>query len=351
MAKKEKSFSLKKYLIVVILLVIVLFLIIIGKNFIFRQEKFRKACGDDTPYEQCSSRKPYFCLKGKLVEKASICGCNENLSINGDFCISRYQTEPKNITLKYISRGEEKEADFVVYKGMADYLAEIPRDISYIGNEKPSKADFKLRNINNEEQREMLLPLVTKIQNLDKNEIEQVRIAISIVQKISFGNSNKTIFFGRNIINYSRYPYEVLYDVQGVCGEKSELLAFILRELGYGVVFFYNAPENHEAVGIKCPVKYSLDETGYCFVETTGSSIISDNKIEYVGVGKLFSESEIIFISDGKSLPENMYEYKDAEDLIKLKKVIDNNERINLFQYKKLEKLKKKYGLEEFYNP
>ncbi len=352
MAKKEKPFSLKKYLIIIILLFIVLFLIIIGKNFIFIQEKiWKKFCGDDTLSGGCSSRKPYFCLNGVLVEKASICGCNENLSIDGDSCISKYQIEPKNIILKYVLRGEEREINFTVYKGMADYLAEIPRDISYKGDEKPSKADFKLRNLNNEEQKEMLLPLVTKIQNLDKDKTEQARIAISIVQKISFGNSNKTIIFGRNIINYSRYPYEVLYDAQGVCGEKSELLTFILRELGYGVVFFYNAPENHEAVGIKCPMEYSLNNLGYCFVETTGGSIITDNGIEYVGVGELFSKPEIIPISDGKSLPEKMYEYEDAKDLERIRKVIDDNGKINLFQYKKLEELKKKYGLEEFYNP
>lgn len=327
------------------------FLVIVSLILFFYDFFIEKKCGDDTLYGQCSSRKPYFCLNGILIEKASICGCSNVSSIDGDSCISKYQTEPKNITLKYVLRGKEKEADFVVYKGMADYLSELPRDISYKKNEKPSKIDFKLKNLNNEEQREMLLPLVIEIQNIDNDKTEQVRIAISIVQKIPFGNSNKTIFFGRNIINYSRYPYEVLYDMQGVCGEKSELLAFILRELGYGVVFFYNAPENHEAVGIKCPGEYSLDNSGYCFVETTGASIITDNEIDYLGIGKLLSKSEIIFISDGKSLGSNLYEYKDAKDLIKLRKIINSDKKINLLQYKKLEQLKKKYELEEFYNP
>lgn len=342
----EKRKKLKRKKIVIFLLFsLIVFLILFFYFFTWR-------CGDGTRNGQCSSREPYFCLKGKLVEKASICGCPEILSIDGDSCISKYQSEPKNIILKYALRGKEKEINFVVYGGMADYLSELPRDISYRENEKPpSKVDFKLKNLNNEEQREMLLPLVTEIQNIAKDKTEQVRIAISIVQKIPFGNSDKTILFGGKIVDYSRYPYEVLYDTQGICGEKSELLVFILRELGYGVVFFYNAPENHEAVGIKCPIKYSLDKTEYCFVETTGASIITDNEIDYLGIGKLHSEPEIIFISDGKSLGNNLYEYKDAKDLIKLRKIIEDNGKINLLQYRKLEELEKKYGLEEFYNP
>ena len=98
----------------------------------------------------------------------------------------------------------------------------------------------------------------------------------SIVQKITFGNSNKTIKVSRGELDYARYPYEVLYDEKGVCGEKSELLAFILREMGYGVAFFYYPPENHEAIGIKCPKRHSVGRTGYCLIETTGPSIMAE---------------------------------------------------------------------------
>ena len=145
-------------------------------------------------------------------------------------------------------------------------------------------------------------------------------------------------------INYSRYPYEVIYDNEGVCGEKSELLAFLLREMGYGVVFFYNKLENHESIGIKCPKKFSLDDSGYCFIETTGPSIITDSEIEYEGVGKLSSKPELIPISDGDSLGDDLYEYKDAKELINLR-----SNGINMFSSGKLEKLKEKYGLVELY--
>ena len=39
--------------------------------------------------------------------------------------------------------------------------------------------------------------------------------------------------------------------------------------------------ENHESVGIRCPLEESYKESGYCFIETTAPAIISDDSIEY----------------------------------------------------------------------
>ena len=124
-------------------------------------------------------------------------------------------------------------------------------------------------------------------------------------------------------------------------------MAFLLKEMGYGVVLFYYSAENHISVGIKCPIEYSLNNTGYCFIETTGPAIITDNSIGYIGGIKLTSEPKIIFISEGDSLNDNLYEYKDAKDMKKINEVIEKNGLFNSF---KLEKLRKKYGLVSFYN-
>lgn len=345
---KKRGFNLEKDLIIlslIIFLLILIFvlylLIVVAKN---NSGKIL-TCGDGTLYDSCSLRKPYYCSDGVFVEKASLCGCQDILKRNGDLCTSEYQTNPKSISLKYILRGEENEIDFTVYKGMSDYISNLSKSISYSGNKTPSRADFKLRNINEPNQREFLLPLVTKIQNTAKNKDDQVRIAVSIVQNIPFGSSNKTTKFLSTEINYSRYPYEVLYDEEGVCGEKSELLLFLLREMGYEIVAFYYLLENHEAVGIKCPDKYGVKDSGYCFVETTGASIITDEEIEYVNGIKLESKPEIIFISYGNSLPENMYEYKDAKDWIGLRE-----KGVNTFSRNKFDELKEKYGLVEYYD-
>lgn len=311
-----------------------------------------KKCGDNTIYSECSEKKPYFCDKGKLVEKASLCGCPDGLRKENDSCISPYQTSPKNITLNYILRGKKKEINYVVYKGMVDYLSSLSRVIQYYGNETPLRKDFKLRKINEIQQRNLLLPLVVKIQNLaPDNKEDQARIAISLVQMIKFGESDKKISLTPSQqTGYSRYPYEVLYESEGICEEKSELLAFLLREIGYGVAFFYNNVENHESIGIKCPIEHSYRESGYCFVETTGPSIMTDDNIVYVGGIRLKSSPEIIVVSDGLSLGDDLYEYKDAEKLKNIRNLI-SKDKAGVIQFIEWGRLYKKYGLADIYFP
>lgn len=343
--KKNKSFYF--FFASILFLWLVLSLTVVN---VFEKGEKAYDCGDGTLNETCSENKPYYCSNNVLLEKASFCGCSSDLIVKGDSCFSNYQNNSMEIKLKYFIRGEEKEINFIVYKGMADYLSTISREISYSGTEVPLKADFKLKKLNEENQDKLLMPLVVEIQNLAKDKEEQMRIAVSIVQNIEWGFSNKTSNFRHNKLNYSRYPYEVLFDSQGVCGEKSELLAFLLRELGFDIVLFYNQLENHESLGIKCPEKYSWHNSGYCFVETTGPSIITDTSIDYVGDFTLSSKPEIIFISKGISLEKDLYEYKDAKDLMRIREKILETGKISFLNKKKLDKLNEKYGLVDNYN-
>jgi len=306
-------------------------------------------CGDGTLYGECSLKQPYFCLNGTLIAKASVCNCPEILTKNQESCISKYQNNPKIITLEYILRGEEKKLEFVVYQDMVDYLSNLPKSFDLRLTGKDARKTFILKKIEEKEQKELILPLVIKIQNIAEDRIDQVRIAISIVQNLQYNSSGEIIVLGSNQVTYSRYPYEVLYNMEGVCGEKSELLIFLLRELGYGVVLFHYSSENHQTVGIKCPVKYSLDNSSYCFIETTGPSIITNNQDYYIGARKLFSKPEIIFISDGDSLSSDLYEYKDARSVIKINNAIEQKGHINILQRIKLKSLMKKYGLIDIY--
>jgi len=341
-----------KIIISVLSAIVLVFLFVFVWNFFSDRLDDKESvptCGDGSFYDTCNLNKPYYCdaETGKLVEKASICGCPDGMSKSGESCFSNYQTQPKEVSLKYVLRGEEKSLDFVVYTGMVNYLSELPKSINYASGERLLRSDFKLRNINNQEQKQLLLPLLIAIQNEAESKEDQVRIAVSLVQNIEFGNSNKTLNLpGDNGITYSRYPYEVLFDRMGVCGEKSELLAFLLKEMGYGVVFFYHQEENHESLGIKCPVRYSVDDSGYCFIETTGPSIMTDTGIEYVGGIRLRSQPEIILVSNGDSLGLNMYEYKDAKEMMKLR---DNS--FVFFKETRFNRLMEKYGLVDAYHP
>ena len=341
-----------KYKIIVSVLgaIVLVFLFVFVWNFFSDRLDNKESiptCGDGSFYDTCNLNKPYYCdaETGKLVEKASICGCPDGMDKSGETCISPYQTTPIEMNLKYLLRGEERNLSFIAYGGLSDYLFSLPKSIYYSGEERPLRSDFKLRNINNQEQKKLLTPLLMEIYNSAENKEDQIRIAISIVQNIEFGQSEKTLNLpDGNGITYSRYPYEVLYDGMGVCGEKSELLAFLFKEMGYGVVFFYYPEENHEALGIKCPVRYSVDESGYCFIETTGPSIMTDTGIEYVGGIRLDSKPEIILVSNGDSLGSEMYEYDDAKQMMKLR-----DSRLVFFREYRLDKLKEKYGLAEEY--
>ncbi|MEK6830049.1 MAG: hypothetical protein AABY15_08080 [Nanoarchaeota archaeon] len=341
-----------KYKIIISLLIAIIFvfLFIFVWNYvsaIFDNKEPIATCGDGSFYDTCNLNKPYYCSEGVLVENAAVCGCPDGMTKSGDNCISKYQTGVEEVNLKYILRGEQKSLSFFVYKGLSNYVSSLPKSINYQTGERPLRSDFKLRSINNQEQKQHILPLLIAIQNIAESKEDQVRIAISIVQNIEFGESEKTLDLpDGNKVAYSRYPYEVLYDQKGVCGEKSELLALLLKEMGYGVVFFYNQEENHESLGIKCPVRYSVEDTGYCFIETTGSSIMTDTGIEYVGGVKLQSKPEIILVSNGDSLGLGMYEYKDAKEMMKLR-----DGGFVLFREARLNKLKEKYGLVDTYNP
>ncbi|MFA6268254.1 MAG: hypothetical protein WCW13_00140 [archaeon] len=202
---------------------------------------------------------------------------------------------PKEIILNYTLDSQDHAFTGIAYKGVNDYLASLPREIFYRVFP-PSEKDFLIRDLNNYTQREYLYPLVNAINALDIPNYKKVRVAVSLVQNIPYDWSG----FNKNIRG-NKYPYEVLYTNTGLCGEKSELLAYLLRELGYGVAIFEFKKENHQAVGIKCPLQGSYKNSGYCFIETTQPTKIGNSNESYVGVGQLTSTPSLIEISDGLS--------------------------------------------------
>jgi len=275
-----------------VLIVVVFLILLFVLFFVFLRDNLN--CGDGTIVGKCSTVKPYFCLQGELVERASICGCLENLSEVGEECFFEYKTNPKNISLNYFFKHKFEKINFIAYETGDNYLGGLERSINIGDNF--SRRDLKLKVIENEIQRELLLPLVKEIQNLEKNKKEQAEIAISLVQNIEYGSASNLSLLKQALS--TKYPYEVLYENQGICGEKSDLLALLLKELGYGTAIFYFPGANHEAVGVKCPFYRDFRNTGYCYVETTGPSEINDNDVlNRLGNDEIF---EIIEIAEGE---------------------------------------------------
>jgi hypothetical protein len=119
-----------------------------------------------------------------------------------------------------------------------------------------------------------------------------------------------------------------------------------LRDLGYGTAIFFFPEENHEAVGIKCPLEESFYSSGYCFVETGGPAIITDSSMEFLDGITLDSEPEMLMLSRGISLPEGLREYKDAETLDAIRK----RTFLGILNSWKFGRISERYNLLEVYN-
>ena len=300
-------------------------------------------CNDSTLYGECSVNVPFVCLNGTLVSKSSKCGCLGNNVPEGDVCVSKFKVGSTNKFLSYTLRGKSEMISYVVYSGLNNYLAGLSR--TYICNPNcPSDTQIQLNYLENEEQKNQLILLVDSIKSKAKQPDEQARIAISLVQEIPYDWDG----FKTNQLT-DRYPYEVIYDGKGVCGEKSRLLAFLLREIGFGVVLINYELQEHMAVGIKCPLEYSqvnYQNEGYCFTEATQPSIMTDNQAEYVNTGKLTTKFSVIPVSGGMLMSSASEEYNDARQWIQLNELAKSSGGIlDQYQYSLWQRLVRKYGV------
>ena len=182
-----------------------------------------------------------------------------------------------------------------------------------------SKAIYYKQFLDNQNQKVELSKLVDEIKSKTNNNEDRAQIAISFVQHIPYDTNKASIISANPTGSFSiRYPYQVLYDREGICSEKSLLLAYLLRELGFGVALFSFDKENHMAVGIKSSPDFAYKFSGYAFIESTQPTIVTDSNQDYVGVGKLTSDPEIIEISKGLAFTNLNGENTDSKELSEL---------------------------------
>lgn len=248
-----------------------------------------------------------------------------------------FLTEPKQIKLEYVLKGEKGTIEMTVFQGLDKYLSEKPRSIQYY-DVAPTTKDFILKDLDDSIQKKELLLLVKGIETITPDKDDQARIAISLIQQIPY---DLRAVIANDLTG--KYPYEVLYTSKGVCQEKAELLVFLLRELGFGVAIFDYPSAVHMSLGIKCPMEYSYQNSGYCFIESTIPSIPTDSEGKYTGIGKLPAPKEIIPISDGLSMDSISQEFNDAKQY---RKLLSNGPALDQKEYDEWLALSKKYGLE-----
>lgn len=224
---------------------------------------------------------------------------------------------PKNLTFTFtrnLTIGHREEITYTVFKDVYENISKIPKSIRYYPDIDPipTEKDFVLKNIDNQFQIDFLKDLVDKIKKLSDDKDEQARIAMSVVQMIPYDYKS----VDNNNVS-GKYGYEVMYTYKGVCGEKSQLMIHLLRELGYGTAYMVFEEENHAAAAIKCPKNYSYKETGYCFIEATDIALVGQSNNDYVNVGKLSYNPVIIPISDGLEYEDIIKQVEDAKEEVK----------------------------------
>ena len=235
-------------------------------------------------------------------------------------------------TYPYVLWGDTGSVDIDLYAGVNDYLSS--NRPGYYGEDQ----EYYLAYINDNVQREYLLGLVDCIKAETTNADARARIAISLVQHIPYDYAGMFDISGN-----MRYPYQALYDGEGVCSEKTLLAAFLLREMGYGVALLEFPSESHMALGVKAPAQYTYKDTGYAFVEMTVPSIITDSDGEYMGVGKLTSNPRVYPVSDGKALGTLVAdEYRDAQEY---HAILAKGFVLDLPDYQRWQILTGKYGI------
>jgi hypothetical protein len=246
---------------------------------------------------------------------------------------------PKTTQFNYTVDGEGGTLEFTAYQGLSDYLKEKPR-IFYCNPKCPSNTSMQRAFINEKKQEPELEKFAQAIDDLTTSQDKRRKIAISLVQNIPYDDvlyqTNSTI---------DRYPYQVLYDAKGICGEKTRLLAYILGRQGYETAFLYYHEEKHIALGVKCPAQYSTQKTGYCFIETTTPAIPTFDQGTYPGAGKLRSTPEIMILSNGTEYYP-VQDYLDAQEWARIQtEITKSGGTLNQKDFDNWVILRDKYGI------
>jgi len=254
-----------------------------------------------------------------------------------------YSARPINRTFSYCLRGQTGAIRLTLYGGVVEHMESILRTV--YSDQLDEYWDIMVdRLIDDKVQDEYLTPLVEKIKSITDDPDDQLRIAVSLVQMIPYDWDAYS-----SVSDYMKSPYEVLYYNKGVCSEKSFLLAYLLKKLGFGVILLDYEAENHMAVAVRCPLQYAnfqYGDEGYCFIETTRPTIITYIPDNYIGVGELKSTPHMIFVSDGREFTGVVEEYRDAREYERLEELARrNNNVLPEAEYSKWWHLASKYCL------
>lgn len=180
---------------------------------------------------------------------------NENLSEK--VFSFKYQNETKNFSI-------------ILEDDLYQDYKNAPKVLTYAVNNPPVNLDEAFYDIflSVKEGDDSLDKIVKALQNIAyKNNYSSdslAELALAFVQYIPY-DYNKAKESELSLY----YPYETLYLNRGVCSDKTLLAYQILKKLGFGVAIMNFPDINHSALGLACENRDSINNSGYCYVETT----------------------------------------------------------------------------------
>lgn len=182
--------------------------------------------------------------------------------------------DPKEVDYNWSYKKKDYSIKLTLHKSVYDFYRSSPKEYTYYG-ELPEnwEEDYYGMFLSGNPVDRTVTDLAKNFKDLaSKNRLsddQMVEMIVAFVQSIPYDNAKaKLIEAGSNEIK-PIYPYELLFENQGVCSDKSFLLTAVLRELGYGTVLFEFKDEKHIAVGIQCPKELSTYDSSFCYAETT----------------------------------------------------------------------------------
>jgi hypothetical protein len=178
-----------------------------------------------------------------------------------------------------------------------------------------SKSYFYFEGEEPDDLRNEFYSLFLQTKEEDKQTLNILHNLIDLAEKEGFSNDEQLEFILAFIQNISydydkaesdqmiaNFPFETLYLNKGVCSDTSFLAVLWARELGYGSAILDFPEKNHTALGIQCPIELSIENSGYCYVETTNyfpfgvvpsdlsgglPELLSENYINYFSIDNL----------------------------------------------------------------
>lgn len=192
-----------------------------------------------------------------------------NIAIKSENSAPDTQTTT-NKTYHWRYRNQDYSLDFTLDPELYQAYQGAPRTYSYYLGQEPEdiRDAFYSLFLQTKQEDQQTLALLERLKqqanDLGLSPDERAAFILSFVQYLDYDHIKAA-----QTNTQANYPFETLYLQRGICADTTFLAVLWLRELGYGAAILDFPDSNHSAAGIACPLMDSLNNSGYCYVETT----------------------------------------------------------------------------------